>query len=397
MLPTQKNIFTPLDKFLAEELEKLKKQNLYRELKLSIEKSVSKEYISFGSNDYLGFAETIGSSGSRLTSGTHAIHLDLEKYVAEWKKTESAIVFGSGYLANVGTLSALLGPKDVAYADSLNHACIFDGIRLSKAKKYIYQHNDTSHLENLLLKTRRKSEKSLIVTDSVFSMDGDKAKLAELVKLSKIYDCSIYLDEAHATGVLGCTGAGLLEECVEKHQFHHKDIDVQMGTFSKAIGAEGAYVAGSRDLIDYLRNKARTFIFSTAPSPFVMEKVFKNLKENIQNPSLRRHLHDNISQLRRLFFENPKFIYGYPSDDKFSSQNMVKNIFWTNEETAIFAIFVGDLDKTLEISHKLQNHGILIPAIRPPTVDKPRLRVCVSAANTHEQLDKLVRVLSDQC
>ena len=234
-----------LKKFLSETLSKLKEENLYRTTE---DKIAKKGELVFSSNDYLGF--NTGSTGSRLTNGTHEIHEELEKLVAKWKSTEAAVCFSSGYMANLGTISALLNPRDIAYTDALNHACIMDGIRLSKANKFLYHHNDMEHLENLLEKTRTRYSKALILSDSIFSMEGDKARLKKIVELAKKYNASVYLDEAHGTGVLGKTGAGLAEELGLT-----KDVDIQMGTFSKALSSDGAYVAGSQDLIDFIKNK----------------------------------------------------------------------------------------------------------------------------------------------
>ncbi len=413
-----------LQTFLAEELNELKAKNLYR--KATNHLKLNPGIINFSSNDYLGLGSKIinasdfyhnleiqksiiagkldifsgeasldnhfsqgslfkqdleptpqihtmqyGSTGSRLTTGSHEIHEILERFIANWKQTEAALVFGSGYLANLGTLSALLNPRDVVFTDQYNHSCIFDGIRLSGAKKFIYSHNDTEHLQDLLSKHRGSFAKAIIVTDTVFSMDGDRAKLKELTQLSKSFECTMYVDEAHATGVLGPTAAGLVEELVSQGQINYSDIEIQMGTFSKAVGLEGAYIAGSKELIDFLKNKARTFVYSTASSPIILNKVLENLKIIKENNILRDKLKNNI-----LFFQN--CLKANPS------------LKWSNEDTAIFSIELGDIEQTIKASEQLKAKGLLVLPIRPPTVPTPRLRVCISAKHSEEEISRLI-------
>lgn len=371
-----------LKSFLEGELKILEEKNLLRK----ISDYSQNKLINFSSNDYLGLAEgkvspaevpphDIGSSGSRLTTGTHPIHLELEQYVCEWKKTEAALVFSSGYLANTGAIAALMGPQDVIFSDELNHACIFDGIRLSGAKKFFYKHNDTGHLKELLETHRQNYQKAMVITDSVFSMDGDKAKLDEIVFLKKFFDFFIYVDEAHGSGILGTNGSGLVEELTEKNLIQKEDIEIQMGTFSKAIGVEGAYIAGSKKLIDFLLNSARTFMFSTAPSPFICSLILKNLKTAIDKAELRAKLHENILYTRNLL----------------EAEHLQD---WSNDGTAIFAVFVGDIEKTLSISNQLVAAGFLVLGIRPPTVTSPRLRICISAKHSKEDISKLIKTIS---
>ncbi len=371
-----------LESFLEEELKILEGKNLLRQ----VTDYSKKNLINFSSNDYLGLAENkvapatitshdIGSSGSRLTTGTHPIHLELEQYICEWKNSEAALVFSSGYLANSGAIPALMGPQDVIFSDELNHACIFDGIRLSGAKKFFYKHNDTAHLKELLETNRHKFQKAMVITDSVFSMDGDKAKLDEIVFLKKFFDFFIYVDEAHGSGILGSNGSGLVEELTEKNLIHKEDIEIQMGTFSKAIGVEGAYIAGSKKLIDFLLNSARTFMFSTSPSPFICSRILINLKAAINKPALRAKLHENILYTRNLL-----------------EAEQVQD--WSNDFTAIFAVFVGDVEKTLDISKQLLDAGLLVLPIRPPTVTSPRLRVCISAKHSKEDISKLIKIIA---
>lgn len=371
-----------LESFLEKELKTLEEKNLLR----MVTDYSKKNLINFSSNDYLGLAENkvvpaeitphnIGSSGARLATGTHPIHLELEQYISTWKKTDSALVFSSGYLANSGVIPALMGVQDVVFCDELNHACIFDGIRLSGAKKFFYKHNDTGHLKELLETHRHNYQKAMVITDSVFSMDGDKAKLDEIVFLKKFFDFFIYVDEAHGSGILGTNGSGLVEELTEKNLICKEDIEIQMGTFSKAIGVEGAYIAGSKKLIDFLLNSARTFMFSTAPSPFICSLILKNLKTAIDKTELRSKLQENILYTRSLL-----------------EAEQIQD--WSNEGTAIFAVFVGDVEKTLDISKRLLEAGFLVLGIRPPTVSSPRLRICISAKHSKEDISKLIKTIS---
>ncbi len=364
-----------LSEFLTESLESIKEENLYRTTGDKVYKETD---LIFSSNDYLGLAKRkanpknnsrIGSGGSRLTTGTHQIHHDVEDYIAKWKGAEAAIIFSSGYMANIGVLAALMNPRDVVYSDELNHSSLLDGIRLSKVNKYIYRHNDTEHLESLLKSTRSKKQKALIVTDTVFGMDGDKAKLNELSRLAKEYNASLYVDEAHGTGILGKTGAGLVEEA----SLNHNEVEIQMGTLSKAVGAEGGYVVGSKDLIRFIKNKCRSFIYTTSMSPFIMQEILDNLKVIAEDNALREKLWENIEYLR--------------------SKLKDTKLKWQNEGTAIFPVFLGDTTKTLEASAKLKEAGIIIPAIRPPTAPTARLRLTLSAAHSHEDIDKLVEAL----
>jgi 8-amino-7-oxononanoate synthase len=371
-----------LEDFFKEKIADLKSKNLYRSEK--IYRSQGWDLIDFSSNDYLGLAkqaptnidpqEYHGSSGSRLLTGTHAIHQELEQEIASWKKTEAAIFFGSGYLANIGTIPALADPHDVIFCDELNHACIIDGIRLSGAKKFFYKHKNAEHLEELIKTHRSHYKKAYIVSDSVFSMDGDKAEIEILSALGKKYNLNLYLDEAHATGIFGHTGAGLVEEYVDRKLITPSEIAIQMGTFSKAIGVEGGYIAGSSLLIDFLKNSARSFIFSTAPSPFIAKRILENIKSIRSNPSQRLALHKNITYLK--------------------NELLKKNIPFQNQDTSIFILPCKTNQAALEKSTLLINAGILVLAVRYPTVSTPRLRVCLSATHTPKNIDFLVKNLA---
>src|SRR3989338_7747841 len=347
--------------FIDQELEALKKAGLYRELKV-IDRS---KIIIFCSNDYLGLANHpkvikkatgalkkfgAGAGASRLISGNTIIHEELEKKLARFKKREAAIVFPTGYMANLGTISALTNEKDTIIIDRLNHASIIDACRLTKAKFQVYPHKDMATLEKIL-KRSEIYKKRLIITDSIFSMDGDIAPLPQIVKLAKRYNAITMIDEAHATGVLGQNGRG-----AEEHFGIEGQIDIVMGTLSKAIGSLGGFVAGSQRLIDYLRNKARNFIYTTALSPASCAAAIAALEIIEAEPKIRQRLWTNVKSL------------GFKS------------------ETPIIPIMIGDTKKTMAISQKLLARGFFISGIRPPTVprDQSRLRLTITANHSQE-------------
>ncbi len=386
-----------LSEFLTKVNQELKNTNLFRNIE---DKVISAKEISFSGNDYLGLArehysagitDYWGSTGSRLTTGTHQIHLDLEKLLARWKKTEAAILFSSGYMANLGAISVLLDSRDVVFVDEVAHACIYEGIRLSKARKQIFRHNDVAHLEQLLAKSRNDGEKALIITDSVFSMDGDRAPLVEISKLAQRYNASLYVDEAHGAGVLGARGAGLVEELIDEGLLKAGDVEIQMGTFSKAIGLEGGYIAGSEELITYLRNKARTFIYSTAAAPIVVAEAYERVRRLYDGELLdrREKLIANIEYFREQIAA--KGYSTYHNACPIAEADTKPKVY--NDLTAIFAVFVGDTDKTMAVAAKLRKAGIFVTPIRPPTVKQARLRISMSARHSKEQIDKLLGLL----
>lgn len=341
--------------------------------------------INFASNDYLGLANDshlaraaaaavakfgVGSGASRLISGTHSAHIELEQALAKWKGTEAALVFSSGYATAVGTIPALVGKNDVVILDKLCHASLIDGSKLSGATLRIFPHNHLKKLEDHLTWARRDdSERQvLIVTESVFSMDGDRAPLREIAALKRKFDALLMLDEAHAVGVIGPYGRGLAaEENVEP------GVDVQMGTLSKAIGVSGGYVCGSKTLIDWLINRARSFIFSTAPPPALATAALAAVEfiSSNQGEERRAQLWENIRALQRGLS--------------------------LNSQSAIFPWIVGDEKAALELSADLYRRGFLVPAIRYPTVAKAsaRLRITVSAAHEREQIQGLVGAIKD--
>ena len=312
-----------------------------------------------------------GSGASRLVCGNSDEHLQLEQELARFKKTEAALVFNCGYMANVGIMSALCGREDVILSDRLNHASIVDGAVLSRAEFRRYPHKDVNTLEDMLRKVsgfRRR----LIVTDTVFSMDGDIAPLRDLVRLAKAHNAWLMVDEAHACGVFGPTGAGLVEELGLGD-----DVPVQMGTLSKAAGSFGAYVAGSRELIDYLINTARSFIFTTALPPAVAAASRAALRIIRDEPERRERLRRNADLLRRE-------LQGLGFDT-------------LESVSPVIPVVVGKAEEAVGLSQRLLERGIFVSAIRPPTVPKgtARLRVTVTAAHTEEDLARCVEAFKE--
>lgn len=390
-----------LDLFTKDALETARANNTYRSMrlmgtpessrvKIRMPSGTSQEQILLASNSYLDLANVdelkqamaqavlewgTGSGGARLTTGNKTPHQELEEFIAKFKGEESAITFNTGYMANVGTISALCGKNDFVFSDELNHASIIDGIRLSRAKCYVYKHNDMADLERVIsaakaeFSTREmpaeqdaRTFRGLIVTDAVFSMDGDLANLPELLRIAREQGVLLMVDEAHATGVLGKTGRGLAEHYGCAHA------DVTVGTLSKAVAAEGGFVAGKQQLIDFLRNKARSFIFTTAMAPAVAAAACNNLRYIDVHPERVQSLHDNV-----------KF---------FCEALQCEGVNVELSPSAIVPIVIGDEACALKTSAALQNAGILIPAIRYPTVAKgqARLRASLMATHTHEQL-----------
>ncbi|MCC6335583.1 MAG: 8-amino-7-oxononanoate synthase [Myxococcales bacterium] len=341
-----------------------------------------REYVNFSSNDYLGLANDeqvkeaareavlrhgVGSGASRLIVGDTTAHQSLERAVADFEGAEAALLFNSGYAANVGVLSALLGPGDVVFSDALNHASLIDGCRLAKAAVVVYPHRDVAALEALV--AAHPGRRRLVATDAVFSMDGDRAPLHELSGLCRREGLGLLVDEAHATGVLGARGAGLCEALGVRP-------DVLMGTLSKGLGCVGAYVAGSAALRELLFNKSRSLVFSTAIPPAMCAAAEAALSRVRADPSLRGALWRNISALaaglRGL---------GVPA----------------HEDSAIFSVVLGEPERAVEASRRLRALGLLVKPIRPPTVPvgTSRLRIALSAGHSLEDLDRLLGALSE--
>ena len=342
----------------------------------------NREFIMMASNNYLGLTHDLrvqqsakyaveqygtGSGGARLTSGTFPLFNELELGIADFKHTEQALVFNTGYMANVGTITALMNKNSVIISDELNHASIIDGCRLSGAHIERYKHKDVEHAEYIL--KNYKSAYKMIITDGVFSMDGDIAPLDKLYELGKEYNALLMVDDAHSTGVLG-NGRGTA------HHFGLTDVDVQLGTLSKALGSVGGYVAGRKELIEYLVNYSRSFIFSTALSPADIGAALEALTIVKNEPLVVEQLNENTA-----YMANKLQSMGIECDD----------------ETPIFPIIVGDNERALSLAYELELRGIIITAIRPPTVPvgESRLRMTVTAAHSQEQLDYVANTLRD--
>lgn len=340
----------------------------------------NQEFIMMASNNYLGLTHDLrvqqaakyaveqygtGSGGARLTSGTFPLFNELELGIADFKHTEQALVFNTGYMANVGTITALMNKNSIIISDELNHASIIDGCRLSGARIERYNHKDIEHAEHIL--KNYKSSHKMIITDGVFSMDGDIAPLDKLYELGKEYNALLMVDDAHSTGVLG-NGRGTA------HHFGLTDVDVQLGTLSKALGSVGGYVAGRKELIEYLVNYSRSFIFSTALSPADIGAALEALTIVKNEPLVVDQLNENTT-----YMANKLQSMGIECDD----------------ETPIFPIIVGDNERALSLAYELELRGIIITAIRPPTVPvgESRLRMTVTAAHSQEQLDYVANTL----
>jgi len=370
-----------------EKLKILKENRLFREIKDRASPQGSKiklggrEYVNFSSNDYLGLANHpyiinevkkaldeygSGSGASRLLSGGSILHKELEDKTAQFKETESALVFNSGYAANSGIIPAITDEDDMIFSDELNHASIIDGCRLSKAKTVIYRHKDLSHLEDLIRKEDAKNK--IVITDTVFSMDGDIAPLAGIYDICKKNNAILYIDDAHGTGVLG-NGRGTLSHFNIKPE----PWVIQMGTFSKALGSFGAFVTGNREVIEWIQNTARSFIFSTALPSCVIAASIAALE-----------LIKNDSELIKKLWENRDRA---ASDIKDSGYDIM------GSETPIIPLKTGNVEDTLRISRHLYEKGLFAPAIRPPTVIEPRIRITVTASHTDEDIEKLIEAL----
>lgn len=371
----------------ADELEALRARSLERRLR-EIHTAQGPEVeiggrrlLNFSSNDYLGLANDarlrdaakaaidnfgVGAAASRLISGTQAVHMRLEEALAKWKGTAAALCFSSGFAAAIGTIPALVGKEDVIVLDKLCHASLIDGAKLSGAILRVFPHNNMPKLESHLRWARREhpNARILIITESVFSMDGDRAPLRELVELKKRFGALLLLDEAHAVGVIGPNGSGLATaENVDA------DVDLQMGTLSKALAGSGGYICGSRTLIEWLVNRARSFIFSTA-LPAAIAAAGLAAVDFLSSPE---------GEKRRLqLWEKIKLMRDLPGTNRAA-------------QSAIFPLTVGDEQAALELASALQSEGFFVPAIRYPTVARgaARLRITVSATHSDEQIRAL--------
>lgn len=366
---------------MEEELELLQQQNLYRTMKVidgpqnSHVRYQGRDMLMLASNAYLDFcnddrvkayaAEVLqeygtGSGGSRLTTGTTNLHMELEETLAKLKGREKALVFNTGFAANYGIIAALCHDGDVIFSDERNHASIIDGCRQSKAKTVIYRHNDMKDLEQKVRQYQGKS--GLIVSDAVFSMDGDIVNLPELVRIADTYGFLSMIDEAHATGVIGATGRGC-----EEHYHMEGTVDICMGTLSKAFGTEGGFVCGSHTLIEYMKNKARSFIFSTSLSPVTVASARKSIELMVAEPERVTKLQENVKWFCSCLQENGLSI---------------------SSETAIIPIHIGDERKAMTVADRMMEQGYFIPAIRYPTIKKGEamLRAALMSSHTKEEL-----------
>ena len=370
--------------FIEQKLEEIRSRNLYRQLKVvdgEQEATVrlnGREVLNLSSNNYLGLANHpalkqaagealdrwgCGSGASRLISGNMTAHEELEQRIAHFKGTEAALVFNSGYQANVGIIATLMERDDVVLSDALNHASIIDGCRLSRAAVSVYRHCDMEHLESLLKDAPARARK-LIATESIFSMDGDIAPLGELVELAERHGAMVMVDEAHATGVRGPNGAGVVAEMGLGDR-----VLVQMGTLGKALGAFGAYVAGSARLKELLINRARSFIFTTSLPPVVMAMAGAAVELVEREPERQCALQRNTARLR---------------------DGLQRIGYEVAGSTQIIPVIVGDEQPCMELAARLLESGFYVQGIRPPTVPPgtSRLRVTTMATHTPKQMEQ---------
>jgi 8-amino-7-oxononanoate synthase len=340
-----------------------------------------REFLNFSSNDYLGLANNgrlikaaekalraygAGSGSARLLGGGCSLHEELEKKIADFKGTEAALLFNSGYSANTGIIPAISEKDDAILSDELNHASIIDGCRLSRAKTYVYRHRDMVHLESLLKQS--PARKKIVITDSVFSMDGGIAPLDKICGLCENHSALLYVDDAHGTGVLGKGRGGLAHFGIAPEPWI-----IQMGTFSKALGSFGAFCASRKETIEWLINSARSFIFSTTLPPSVVAASLEAVNLIASDTGPMNTLWANIKRLLDLLG--------------------ALGINTGGTETPIVPLLMDTVEDALDVSGQLFDKGIYAPAIRPPVVDTPRLRLTVTASHTKEDLMRLSETL----
>jgi 8-amino-7-oxononanoate synthase len=378
--------------FIQAELAAIREAGLYRRLRrVENEQGPTlildgREVINFSSNNYLGLANHpalaeaakkaidlygCGSGASRLISGNMALHEELESRLAAFKGTEAALVFNSGFQANTGILSTLTGEGDVIFSDALNHASVIDGCRLSRAKTFVYAHGDLDRLESAL-KQAGGARRRLIVTETIFSMDGDEAPLAGIVDLAEEYGAMVMVDEAHATGVFGPNGAGVVAKLGLGDR-----VAVQMGTLGKALGGFGAYVAGSRALRELLINRCRSFIYTTSLPPAVTAMAIAAIDLVEREAERREALWRNCQALK-------EGLSGL-------------GFFLAESQSPILPLVIGDPALCMKFSERLLDHGVFAQGIRPPTVPPgtSRLRITVMATHTREQLDRALKAFEE--
>jgi glycine C-acetyltransferase len=377
--------------YLSEQLETWKREGTYqrlRELQTAcgpVCRVDGREVINLASNNYLGLADHpklkeaateairrygVGSAAVRTIAGTMSLHLELERRIAEFKKTEACVVFQSGFAANAGTVAAILGPEDHIVSDELNHASIIDGCRLSKARIHIFPHKDVAAADRILSELDGEPGRKLLITDGVFSMDGDIAPLPQLVEVAERHGAIMMVDDAHASGVLGRAGRGTVD-----HFNLHGRVHIQVGTLSKAIAAIGGYVCGSRDLIEFLYHRARPFLFSTSHPPSVAATCLAALDLLEKEPE----------RIERLW-QNTEYFKG----------ELRKAGFQTGaSETPITPILIGDAALAFRFSNELFEEGVFATGVGYPTVPKgkARIRTIVTAVHTREHLDRALEIL----
>ena len=370
--------------YLSDELQKLREQNLYQKLRILETEQLpvcnfdGQEVINLSSNNYLGLTTHpklkeravraveefgVGSGAVRTIAGTMALHMELEEKIATFKHVEASVVFQSGFTANAGTVQAILGREDVIVSDELNHASIIDGCRLSRAEIKVFPHKDVEACEQILKEIQDRKCRKLLITDGVFSMDGDIAPLPELVELAEKYGCIMMIDDAHSSGVLGRSGRGTVD-----HFDLHGRVDIQVGTLSKAIGALGGYVCSDRETIEYLYQRARPFLFSTSHPPSVAATCIAAFE---------------------VLEEEPQLIEQLWSNTEFFKEGLKKLGFNTGmSETPITPVIVGDAALAHQFSRELFQAGVFAQGIGYPTVPqgKARIRTQVSAAHSESDL-----------
>src|SRR4051795_163885 len=382
--------------YLTDQLKELKAKGTHFNLRVLDDEQApvctfdGKKVINLASNNYLGLTTHpklreaaleatrkygVGSGAVRTIAGTMSLHMELEEKIAKFKGTEACVVFQSGFTANAGTVSAILGKEDFIISDELNHASIIDGARLSKAKILVYRHKDVAHAEEQLKSVAEQPGHKLLITDGVFSMDGDIGPLPALCDLAEKYGAIMMVDDAHASGVLGRNGRGTID-----HFNVHGRVDIQVGTLSKAIGALGGYVCGARDLIDFLYHRARPFLFSTSHPPSVAATCIAAFDVLEQEP-----------QLMEMLWENTRYF-------KKELGGLGFNMGGVNtpaSETPITPIIIGDGKLTMEFSRELFKEGIFATGIAFPTVaeGKARIRTIMSSEHTQQQMERALEVL----
>lgn len=377
--------------YLKEKIEELKKEGVYRKLPIlegANEAEIilnGEKVINLSSNNYLGFAnhprlkkaaiEAVekygaGAGAVRTIVGNMSIHEELEELLAEFKREEAAFIYQSGFNCNAGTIQAITEAGDLIISDELNHASIIDGTRLSKADRKIFKHSDLDNLEQVLKENRDKYKNVLIITDGVFSMDGDIAKLPEIVELAEKYEAMTYVDDAHGSGVLGESGRGTVD-----HFGLHGRVDFSIGTLSKAIGVVGGYVAGSKTMYEWLNHRARPVLFSTSLPPAAVGAIMEAIKMLMESTEYTDKLWDNAK-----YFKQKLGTLGFNTG---------------HSETPITPVIIGDEAETMEFSKKLLENGVFVSAIVFPTVPRGtgRVRCMVTAGHTKEQLDRAVNIL----